>query len=316
MGTFIIKRLLWSVLILFLVSIIVFVLMQFLPGDPVRTSLGTDADQVTIDYWREKFHLNDPLIKQYFLWIWGILHGDFGTSIMFRQSITELINLKLPTTITLGLIGVLISTILAVVLGVITAVKRGTVTDQVITVLASIGLGVPTFWIAIMFILVFSIKLGVFPVQGYVAPWTDFSDFCRYAAMPVATMVITMVPSICRQTRSNMLEVINQDYIRTARADGIDEKTIIYHYALKNALIPVITIIGLQMRIVVGGSVVIERVFNINGVGNLLMNGITNRDYFLVQACVMIISLVTVVTNLLVDICYGLVDPRIRKSWR
>lgn len=314
-GTFILKRILWSILVLFLVSILVFVLMQFLPGDPVRTSLGTDVDQEVVNEWREKFHLNDPVIKQYFLWVKGMLKGDFGTSIMYRQSITDLINLKMPTTITLGLVGILISTILAVILGVITAVKRGSITDQIVTVFASIGLGVPTFWIAIMFILLFAIKLGWFPVQGYVAPWTDFSEFLRYSAMPVATMVITMVPGICRQTRSNMLEVINQDYIRTARANGINERRITYNYALKNALIPVITIIGLQLRIVVGGSVVIERVFNINGVGNLLMNGITNRDYFLVQACVMIISIVTVISNLLVDIAYGLVDPRVRKSW-
>ena len=315
MATFILKRVLWSILVLFLVSIIVFVLMQFLPGDPVRTSLGTDVDQAVVDEWREKFHLNDPVLKQYFLWIGDMLRGDFGTSIMYRQSITDLISLKMPTTVTLGILSIIISTVLAIVLGVITAVKRGTVTDQVVTVLASIGLGIPTFWIAVMFILLFAIKLGWFPVQGYVAPWVNFSQFCRYAAMPVATMVITMVPSICRQTRSNMLEVINQDYIRTARANGIKEGTITYNYALKNALIPVITIIGLQVRIVVGGSVVVERIFNINGVGNLLMNGITNRDYFLVQACVMIISIVTVVTNLVVDICYGLVDPRVRKSW-
>lgn len=316
MGTFIIKRIVWSILVLFLVSIIVFVLMQFLPGDPVRTSLGTDVDQRVVDEWREKFHLNDPVIKQYLLWVKNMLRGDFGTSIMYRHSISDLISIKLPTTITLGLAGIFISTILAVVLGVVSAVKRGSVTDQIVTVFASIGLGVPTFWIAIIFILVFAIKLGWFPVQGYVAPWENFAQFCRYAAMPVATMVVTMVPSICRQTRSNMLEVINQDYIRTARANGISEGKITYIYALKNALIPVITIIGLQMRIVVGGSVVVERVFNINGVGNLLMNGITNRDYFLVQACVMIISIVTVFTNLIVDICYGFIDPRIRKSWR
>ena len=315
MGTFIVKRILWSFLVLFLVSILVFSLMQFLPGDPVRTALGTDVDEEVVVEWREKFHLNEPVIKQYFLWISGMFRGDFGTSIMYRQSITELFMLKLPTTLTLGLIGILISTILAVALGVITAVKRGTVTDQVVTVLASIGLGVPTFWIAIIFILVFAIKLGWFPVQGYVAPWQDFGQFMRYSFMPVLTMVITMVPSICRQTRSNMLEVINQDYIRTARANGLSENKITYHYALKNALIPVITIIGLQMRIVVGGSVVIERVFNINGVGNLLMNGITNRDYFLVQGCVIIISIVTVLSNLIVDILYGVVDPRVRKSW-
>lgn len=316
MGTFILKRILWSVLILFLVALIVFIMMQFLPGDPVRIALGNDADQVTVDEWREKFHLNDPVWKQFLLWISDIFHGDFGTSIMYRQSISELIEIKLPTTITLGMVGIFISTLLAIVIGVVTAVKRGSLMDQVITVLASIGLGVPTFWIAVMFILLFSSTLGILPVQGYVAPWEDFSEFCRYSAMPVATMVITMVPGICRQTRSNMLEVINQDYIRTARANGLSENEVIYGHALKNALIPVITIVGLQMRTVVGGSVVIERVFNINGIGNLLMNGITNRDYFLVQACVLIIAVVTVVSNLIVDICYGLVDPRIRKSWR
>jgi peptide/nickel transport system permease protein len=316
MVNYIIRRVLLALLIVFLVSIFAFSLMHILPGDPVKIALGNDVPQETIDKYRTLLNLDKPLVEQYWLWITGALHGDFGTSIMYSENVGELMMEKLPVTLAVGIPAMILSVILGVLFGIITAVKRGTWIDQSISFLANLGLGTPLFWIAILGIYLFGLQLKILPIQGYVAPSEDFVQYIYKAIMPIICMSIGFIAVLARQTRSNMLEVINQDYIRTARANGLSERSVIFRHALKNALIPVITIIGLQMRIIVGGSVIIERIFNIPGIGSLLMRSITNRDYLIVQACVLIISLVTVALNLIVDLAYGIVDPRIRKAWR
>lgn len=316
MGKYIIKRLAMSILIIFLVSVFAFSLMHILPGDPIRIALGESVSEETIAEYRAKYHLDKPIIQQYGLWVEGILHGDFGKSLLYGEDVTTLIKTKLPVTMAIGIPVVLISAVFGILFGVVTAVKRGTWIDQVITSIANIGIGVPQFWIAILCIFLFGLKLHVLPIQGYTAPSEDFGKYVYMAFLPVLCLSFGFIATITRQTRSNMLEVINQDYVRTARANGISEGSVIFRYALKNALIPVITIIGLQVRIIVGGSVVIERIFNIPGIGALLIRVITERDYFIIQACVLVISLVTVGCNFIVDLLYGVVDPRVRKSWR
>lgn len=316
MGRYIMKRVAMSVLIIFLVSVFAFSLMHILPGDPVRIALGESVSEETILEYQAKYHLDKPIPEQYILWVKGIFQGDFGKSLLYGEDVTVLLKTKLPVTMAIGIPVVVISAILGILFGVITAVKRGTWLDQAITFVANVGIGCPEFWIAILCIFLFGLKLHILPIQGYTSPAADMGKYVSMAILPVSCLSFRFIATITRQTRSNMLEVINQDYVRTARANGISENSVIFRHALKNALIPVITIIGLQVRIIVGGSVVIEQIFNIPGLGALLMRAITERDYFIVQACVLVISLVTVGCNLVVDLLYGVVDPRVRKSWR
>jgi peptide/nickel transport system permease protein len=316
MFSFIVKRVLSSLLIVFLVSLFAFSLMHILPGDPVVLVLGESAPQEKVDEYREQYNLDKPIITQYFLWIGGVVQGDFGESILNERDVGELMGMKLPATIALGIPAMILSVISGVLFGVITAIKRGTWIDQTISFFANVGVGTPLFWLCIFGIFLFGLELRILPIQGYMSPFENFGEYAHKAILPVICMAIGFIAVISRQTRSNMLEVINQDYIRTARADGISERSVIFRHALQNALIPVITIVGLQMRIIVGGSVIIEKIFNIPGIGAFLMSGITNREYLIVQACVLVISVVTVGLNLVVDVAYGLIDPRIRKSMR
>ena len=226
----------------------------------------------------------------------------------------EIIAERLPKTVSIGLPALIIASIVGIVFGTVSAVKRGSKLDSALTLLSTLSLGTPTFWIGILLIYVFAVELRILPMKGYMGPSDGILEYLRYSILPIFCLSLNMVAGITRQTRTNMLDVINQDYIRTARANGISEKKVIFKHALKNALIPVITQIALQVRVVIGGSVIVEQIFNINGIGMLLRESIFNRDYMIVQTSVFFISLVTVFCNLVVDICYGFVNPQIRKS--
>ncbi|MGD8457571.1 MAG: ABC transporter permease [Anaerolineales bacterium] len=316
MVNFIIKRILIALLVVFLVSVFVFSVMHLLPGDPVRLAMGYEAAESDVQRVREELNLTRPLGEQYFLWIIGLFKGDFGLSIVFDRPVADLLHERLPRTVSLGIPAMIIAVIVGVGFGIISALERGKWIDQVITLIATLGVGTPQFWIGIVGIYIFAIGLKLLPMQGFTAPSQDFPLYLKKAVMPVFCMCIVMLASLARQTRSNMLEVINQDYIRTARANGIPMYKIIFKHALKNALIPVITIIGMQLRVVIGGSLLVEQVFSIAGIGTMLTHAISNRDYFVVQSCVLIISLFTVAANMIVDILYGVIDPRIRMARR
>lgn len=310
------KRLLVSLLTLILVSIFAFSIMQILPGDPVRLALGEAVSEEKVQEYREEYGLNDPFFVQYFNWVKGIVtRWDFGQSIMTREKITDLIGARLPVTFSLGLPAFILGIVLGMLLGIVSAVKRGGIVDNIVSLFANLSLGVPQFWIAIMGVYILSLKWHLIPLQGYVSPSEDFAKFFSHAIWPIFCISTFIFAVIARQTRSNILEVIQQDYVRTARANGIKNSSILFKHTLKNALIPVVTIIGVQMRMLVCGSIIIESVFNIPGLGNLLLRGVTSRDYFIVQACVLLISIVTVLGNFLVDLAYGILDPRIRKGW-
>ena len=308
MVKFIIKRILISLVIVFMVSVFAFFLMHILPGDPVRIVLGDEASVEDVNALREELHLNDPLISQYFKWISGIFTGDYGTSITYMRPAGEIISERLPKTVSIGLPALIIASVVGIVFGTVSAVRRGSKLDS------ALSLGTPTFWIGILLIYVFAVELRILPMKGYMGPSDGLLQYFKYSILPVFCLSLNMVAGITRQTRTNMLDVINQDYIRTARANGISEKKVIFKHALKNALIPVITQIALQVRVVIGGSVIVEQIFNINGIGMLLRESIFNRDYMIVQTSVFFISLVTVFCNLVVDILYGFVNPQIRKS--
>lgn len=315
-GRYILRRLGISLVVVFLVSIITFALIKILPGDPALNALGTEAKDIEIQQFHEKYNLDKPVPEQYLIWINGLFHGDLGDSITFSRPAATCIFERLPRTISIGLPALIISSILGITIGIISAIKRGKLIDNIITFLSTIGLGAPQFWLGILAAYIFGLKLDVLPLTGYVAPSENFGQYVYYAILPVSILATHLLASVARQTRSNMLEVINQDYIRTARANGLPESRVIFRHALKNALIPVITTIGLQVRIIFGGSLMIEQVFNIAGIGTLITIAIQGRDYMVIEGCVFLISVFVVLVNLVIDLLYGLVDPRIRKSWR
>lgn len=274
--------------------------------------LGAEADQAMVEATREQLHLNEPLYKQYIIWITDALRGEFGRSLVLNQSIAQLLQERVPVTLWLTVPSMIISIIFGVLIGIICATYRGSLADQILTVLMTTMNGVPIFWIGIILMYFFGVQLGWLPLMGYVSPFESISGYLSHAALPVFIMCFGPMSSIARQVRTNMLDVINQDYIRTAKAYGLSTGKIRYKYALKNVLIPVITLIALQVRSIVGGSLLAEQVFSIAGVSRLITMSVMNHDFLTIQALVLVISGFVVVANLLLEIAYGLVDPRIR----
>jgi peptide/nickel transport system permease protein len=314
--TYILKQILLSLFTVFCVSVFVFLILQFIPGDPVRAMMGADADNAAVLNMREQLNLNKPILIQYIIWAKNAICGDFGTSLILKANIAETIATRLPVTLWLTIPALMIATVLGTIIGVVCATHRGSVIDQVLTLIMTMLNGAPIFWIGIMMMYLFGVRLKWLPLMGYVSPMENFGEYLAKAIMPVTIIAIGPLSSIARQVRTNMLEVINQDYIRTARAQGLSDGFIKYRYALKNSLIPIITLLALQVRSVVGGSLLGEQVFSIAGMGRLILTSVTNKDYLVVQALSLVISIIVVLCNLLLDISYGLIDPRIRISSR
>jgi peptide/nickel transport system permease protein len=312
MIAFIIRRLLQTVIVLFMVSLIVFSILQVLPGDPARTLLGPEASPEQVEQIREELGLNRSLPVQYITWVGHAIQGDLGKSIAFREDVTGIIGEHLPKTIYISILSMVLAIIIGVPAGIIAAIKRGGKIDSLISVVSNFGMAVPAFWLAVLCIYFFSLKLGWFPVQGYTSPFEDFWLSTQQVIMPVICLAFAALASFARQTRSAMLEVIMQDFTRTARSKGLKESTIIIKHTLKNAIIPVITLVGLQVRNIVGSTIFIEQVFNIPGMGRLVVQSIFNQDFVVVQGCVLVIAIIVALTNLLIDISYGYADPRIR----
>lgn len=314
MTLFIVRRFVQTAVVLLIVTLLVFMIMRSMPGDPVVMFLGPDASQEQIEHYTAVFGLDQPLAVQYMKWLGNIATGEFGKSIVYRQDIGPFILERLKVTLTIAIPAFLISVVAGVLLGVTAAVRRGRLLDSLITVMANLGMATPIFWLSILCVYIFSLKLGWLPVQGFTWPTENFSLAVQKMIMPVLLLSLGPLASYARQARSAMLEVIRQDYIRTGRSKGLGERTIIFKHALRNALIPIITLMGLQLGHLIGGSVLIEQVFVIPGMGNMLITAILNKDYQLVQTGVFVIAASVSLCNLLVDIAYGYVDPRIRIS--
>jgi peptide/nickel transport system permease protein len=312
LGAFIVRRLILAVIVIWIVTVFAFLIIHMIPGDPVRTMLGMEATEEQIQMLHQDLHLDQPLIVQYGLWLNNAFHGDFGQSIMFKENVTTLLAKRLPVTLILSFSAMLVGIFFGILGGIISAIRRGGWRDQIITLLANTGIGIPIFWLGILGIYFFGLELGWLPIQGYASPWDNFVLSVRQSIMPVLCLAVGFLAVMTRQTRSSVLEVIGQDYIRTAWAKGLKERAVIFRHAFKNALIPIITIIGMQLRILVGGAVLVETVFNIPGMGRLMVRAVFDKDYVIVQACILIVAVVTVLSNLLVDIAYGWVDPRVR----
>lgn len=312
MLAYIARRLMQTVLVLIFVSVIVFSLMHLIPGDPALVILGDQATPEQIEALHRELLLDQPLWIQYLNWAGDVLQGNLGRSVSYKQSVTDLLATRLPITFHIGLVAFILSTAISIPAGILSAIRRGGWLDSIITLLTNLAMAVPVFWLGILGIYLFALKLGWLPVQGYTSPLENLALNTRQIIMPAMCLAIVPLASLARQTRSSMLEVIRQDYIRTARSKGLTEWAVITGHALKNAIIPVITLLGMQLRNLVGGAVLVEQVFNIPGMGRLMVSGVFNKDFVVVQGTVMVVAVVVALSNLLVDISYGYFDPRIR----
>lgn len=307
MGKYIFKRLMYLIPVLIGVSFIVFSLLYITPGDPVKMMLGEQADAQTIESMRDELGLNDPFLVQYFNYLKKIaLQGDIGTSYSTKRPVMTEILEVFPNTVKLSVVATLLAVVIGILFGIISAIKQYSFIDSIITVFALIGISMPMFWVGLLMILLFSVKLGWLPPSGF-NTWQSM-------IMPAVALGAQSIAVITRMTRSSMLEVIRQDYIRTVRAKGQNENIIIFRHALKNALIPIITVIGLQFGFLLGGAIITESVFSIPGLGRLMIDSIKTRDFPVVQGVVLFIAVTFSLINLIVDLLYSYVDPRIRND--
>jgi peptide/nickel transport system permease protein len=295
-----------------LVTIITFCLVNIIPGDPALTMLGTEATKEEVENLRHELGLDQPVFIQYLNWLNNVVHGDFGKSLVFHEEVTDLLAQRIPVTLYLSIWAFIGSMFLGIIAGIISAVRRGGWLDNVVTLVANVGVAIPVFWLGILGIYLFGLNLGWLPIQGYTSPFDDLGKSIKQLIMPVICLGFPFLAVIARQTRSSMLEVIRQDYIRTAQSKGLREAVIIYRHALKNALIPILTVIGMHIRVLIGGSVLVETVFNIPGMGRLLVQAAFSKDFLIVQGCIIIMSLITCLSNLAVDVSYGWIDPRVK----
>jgi len=290
------------------VMVFIFLILHFSPGDPARMVLGESATQETVEALREELGLNQPLFIQFFKYIGGVLTGDFGMSYISRAPVIDAILTRYPATLILAGLSVLIMIIVGLPIGIISATRQYSFMDRASTTIALVGVSMPTFWIGMLLVLFFSLRLGWLPVSGFYGP--------AYWILPAFSIGINSAAIIMRMTRSSMLEVIRSDYIRTARAKGQSERKIVLHHALKNALVPIITIIGIQLGTQLGGAMVTESVFSIPGLGSYMLTAIKSRDYPVVQGGVIFIAATFSMVNLLVDIIYAFIDPRIKAQYK
>src|SRR5574341_2066438 len=312
MLNYLLQRLATIVPTLFFVSVLIFGLQQLLPGDPAIALAGEQSDPETIRYLRQKFHLDEPLPLRYWYWLSGVFHGDLGESVRIQKPVTELILQKLPVTIQLAAMAIVIALVIGITAGVISAVKKDTWLDYAANVLALWGLSTPNFWLGILLILLFAVKLRLLPASGYVSPFADLKANLSAMIMPAFVLGNAFAAVLMRHTRSAMLQVLSSDYVRTARAKGLDERVVILRHALRNALMPVITLSALGLGELLSGAVLTEQVFTIPGFGKLIVDAVFNRDYSVVQGVVLFTATVYITLNLLADIAYFLVNPRMR----
>lgn len=305
-------RLVMSGGVILLVSLIVFTLVRLIPGDPISILLAENLTVEVRDRLVTKWGLDQPGIVQYFRWLGNLARGDFGVSIRTQESVGGLIASRIPATLMLAFGSLLIAIAIGIPSGIIAAYRANTGLDYVATVVALVGLCVPSFWLALLLILLFSLKLNLLPVSGYVSPLDDPGAAFRHLILPSLALGLGLAASISRMTRSALLDVLSQDYVRTARAKGLAERVTLFGHALRNAMLPIITVVGLQLGFLLGGAVVVEEIFSLPGIGQLLIFGISNRDYPLIQGVVMIFALIFVFVNLGVDLMYSYFDPRIR----
>ena len=314
MLAYIIRRIFQLVPVLFVLTVVVFTFIELLPGDIINTLVGSEAvESPEVRAILEKeYGLDQPVYVRYGKWLWRAVQGDFGTSLVTRRPVSVELLAGIPATIYLALTGIGLSILIAIPLGTIAAVKRNTVVDYLAQITSLIGISIPEFWFAILCVLFFSLYLGWLPSSGYVSPFDDLGQSLKYLILPAAAIGFRQAAYTTRLTRSSMLDELSKEYVDTARSLGLPEWKVIFKYTLRNAMIPTITISGLQLAFLLGGTVVLESIFAWPGIGRAIFEAIIQRDYPLVQAGVLVLGIIVVVINLLVDLTYRLLNPRVQ----
>ncbi|MGQ9585214.1 MAG: ABC transporter permease [Anaerolineae bacterium] len=311
MGKYLIQRLLAFVPTVLVMSLLVFLMIDFVPGDPVALLLGLEASGEAINAKRIELGLHRPLPERMAKWYINAIRGDLGDSFFLHASVTEAIVSRLPVTYSLAIFALVLASAIGIVTGVIAAIKQGTIADWGLMLLAVLGLSIPSFWLALNLISFFAIRLKWFPLGGFVSPQENFGDYLKHLLLPGISLGVTYAAMIARMTRASMLEVLSMDYVRTARAKGLEERLVIVRHALRNALIPIITVFGIAAGGLLGGSAIVETVFTLHGVGRLVVEAVQRRDYPVIQGGILVITFTYLVVNLLVDLLYVWANPRI-----
>lgn len=309
---FVLNRLGTAIITLVLVSLIAFVLMRLIPGDPALVLAGEERDPEVIEAIREKHGFNDPVIYQYFYWVGAVLQGDFGMSLRYNQPVADLILLKIPVTLQLALMSMLIALLIAIPVGIIAAVNKNTIIDYLANSVALWGLSIPNFWLGIMFILFFSVTLQWLPASGYESPLIDPLQSLKTTIMPAVVLGTALAAAIMRHTRSSMLGTLKADYVRTARSKGLLERTVILKHAFRNALIPIVTLNAVIFGELLSGAVLTEQIFSIPGFGKLIVDGVFNRDYAVVQSAILVSAIGFLVMTFVADVLYFVLNPKIK----
>ncbi|TCR87998.1 ABC transporter permease [Rhizobium sp. BK376] len=312
MSSLLLRRLLQLIPTIILLSMIIFSLQHLLPGDPALILAGDNPDEATLAAIRAQYHLDQPLVVQYLFWMKGVLSGDLGESMRHNLPVLSLILLKLPVTLQLAVMGIIVALVLGITGGVISALKQNTAIDYVTNVVSLAGISVPNFWLGIMLILLFSVHLGWLPASGFVSPWEDWRMSLATTIMPAFVLGMAIAGVIMRHTRGAMLQALESDYVRTARAKGLSEWVVVFKHAMRNALTPIITLGALEFGALLSGAVLTEQIFTIPGFGKLIVDAVFTRDYPVVQGVVLVTSLFYIILNLLADIGYIFVNPRLR----
>ena len=312
LGLYVARRLVVLVPTLFFVSVLIFALQQLLPGDAALALAGEERDEAAVAAIRAKYHLDRPVVVQYAIWIGKVLRGDLGESLRNRLPVADLLTAKLPVTLELAFCSMVIALAIGIPTGVLSAARRGTATDLTANLVALSGLSVPHFWLGIMLILLFAVRLGWLPASGYVPPWEDLGRNLTTILLPSIVLGTGVAGVMMRHTRGAMLQTLSADYVRTARAKSVPERMVILKHALRNALIPVITLGAIEFGRLLSGAVLTEQIFAIPGFGKLLVDGVFNRDYAVVQGVVLVSAALYVLLNLAADVLYFLANPRLR----
>ncbi|QYA03822.1 ABC transporter permease [Rhizobium sp. B21/90] len=314
MYTYIGKRLLVAIPTLIIISIFVFSLQKLLPGDPVLAMAGEERDPQVIEFLREKYRLNDPVVYQYGYWLGAVLKGDLGISLRTNQPVLTLVAQKLPVTLQLAIMSMIFAVVIGIPMGILAAVKRNTIIDFFANIIALCGLSIPNFWLGIMLILLISVKLGWLPASGYQPFFDDPLQSIKTMLMPAFVLGNALAATLMRHTRSSMLSVLSADYIRTARAKGLKESAVVLQHTFRNALLPIITVSALLFGELLAGAVLTEQIFTIPGFGKLIVDAVFNRDYAVVQGVVLCTAVGFIFMNLVADVFSVLLNPRLRAA--
>jgi peptide/nickel transport system permease protein len=309
---YVLRRILTMIPLLLVVCFVVFLLLYLVPGDPAITLAGENASEEQIERTRERLGLNDPFVKQFGNWMSGVVVGDLGTSLYSTRSVLGSIGERLPVTAAVTFASMVVALVISIPVGLIAAARRGGLVDRFAMFLAGLGIAIPSFWLGTLLLLLFALNLNWFPAVGYSKLGDGVGNWVRSLALPAITLGSSAAAETTRQLRSSMINALEQDYIRTARASGIRDRRILVKHALKNATIPVVTVIGFQVAFLLGGSVVVERVFALPGLGDLAINAVIQRDFPMVQGVVIVTAIIILMTNLVVDVIYAVLDPRVR----